>query len=483
MNLAVLLLSVSNAPRVTTITRDDVHRLITHMAGFVFDQSGEQELLQFRVFEWCQLSMTLQEWGNYGFNVGDKVVPEVERTLLVDLSSYDHFALVIDVPQASGGAWAPGRKYLHIAAASLMPTLLGHEIGHLYGANHANLDTPAGPQEYGDQFCVMGGNQFSFANADFNSLPDGPGMCAPTLTACGWLNVGLPNVGVDVGPSLRSRPGETVINLRALDGAPKQGWGGPPVVAWADGLHGQRLYVEYRSPNTFYDQGLQGRGAQVGPLGSIVVHLATGARPNVSVLKIAAFPVVPDANFFLEHVGVQVTVTTVYEARRTVQLRLKSVPQHPYLGQANWRFCVKCFTMFYDGYSMKGVCLGDPRKGEHLAMGYNFVLPHNVPGTPTAQTDWEFCTKCNGMFYNGYPDKGKCPADGGGHQNHPDAFRFVLPHNVPGTPTAQTGWEFCIKCHEMFYDGYSEKGKCPADSGGHQKHPEAYRFVLPHRNI
>jgi hypothetical protein len=31
------------------------------------------------------------------------------------------------------------------------------------------------------------------------------------------------------------------------------------------------------------------------------------------------------------------------------------------------------------------------------------------------------------MFYNGYPDKGRCQA-GGGHQHHPDAYRFVLPH-------------------------------------------------------
>lgn len=45
------------------------------------------------------------------------------------------------------------------------------------------------------------------------------------------------------------------------------------------------------------------------------------------------------------------------------------------------------------------------------------------------QRDWEFCTNCHVMFFNGYPDKGKCPG-GGGHQHHPDAFRFVLPHNV-----------------------------------------------------
>lgn len=267
-NLAVLLLSCSDVPRVTTITRDEVHRLITHTAGFVFDQSGERELLEFRVFDWCTLQMTVQEWSNYGFGVGDRVVPMVQQMLGVDLTPYGHFALIIDVPGASSAAWAPNRKYLHMAAASMTPAILGHEIGHLYNANHANLDTPAGPQEYGDEFCIMGGegNKFTFANASFNNLPDGPGMCASTLTGCGWLDMGQPNVGVDVGHSLLSRPGEVQIELKALDGAPKPGWGGPPIVAWADGLHVQRLYLEYRSTATYYDKGLKGRGRKWGHL-------------------------------------------------------------------------------------------------------------------------------------------------------------------------------------------------------------------------
>lgn len=144
-------------------------------------------------------------------------------------------------------------------------------------------------------------------------------------------------------------------------------------------------------------------------------------------------------------------------------------------GQSNWRFCVKCKSMFYDGTSHKGSCVAG---GGHQAAGYNFVLPHDVPETPNAQKDWEFCTKCYGMFFNGYPDKGNCPA-GGGHQYHPTNYHFVLPHNIPGTQYAQTEWEFCVKCHGMFYNGYPDKGKCP-EGGSHAHHPNAYRFVLPH---
>src|SRR5262249_20297957 len=60
---------------------------------------------------------------------------------------------------------------------------------------------------------------------------------------------------------------------------------------------------------------------------------------------------------------------------------------------------------------------------------YDYVLPHDVPETPTTQSAWRFCNKCNAMFYDGFPDKGHCAA-GGAHVAQ--GFNFVLPH--PGSP-------------------------------------------------
>jgi hypothetical protein len=141
--------------------------------------------------------------------------------------------------------------------------------------------------------------------------------------------------------------------------------------------------------------------------------------------------------------------------------------------QESWRYCNKCHAMFYDGYYEKGSC---PAKGQHEAAGYNFVLPHEVPGTPTAQSSWRYCSKCYLMFYDGYAQKGAC-AKGDGHTAA--GFNFVLPHDVPGTPTAQNSWRFCNKCQTMFYDGYPQKGVCAA-GGGHIA--AGYNFVLPHEN-
>ncbi|MFI8522664.1 hypothetical protein ACIGEZ_33460, partial [Streptomyces sp. NPDC085481] len=79
--------------------------------------------------------------------------------------------------------------------------------------------------------------------------------------------------------------------------------------------------------------------------------------------------------------------------------------------QNNWRFCQKCFAMYFWGYPTDGVC---PAGGAHSAQGFNFILPYDVPETPTAQRNWRFCQKCFAMYFWGYPTDGVCPA-GGAH--------------------------------------------------------------------
>jgi hypothetical protein len=99
--------------------------------------------------------------------------------------------------------------------------------------------------------------------------------------------------------------------------------------------------------------------------------------------------------------------------------------------------------------------------GGHAAQGFNFVLLHDVPPPPNTQNAWRFCGKCHGMFFDGSPDKGHCPA-GAGHAAQ--GFNFVLLHDVPPPPNTQNAWRFCGKCHGMFFDGSPDKGHCPADS-------------------
>ena len=135
--------------------------------------------------------------------------------------------------------------------------------------------------------------------------------------------------------------------------------------------------------------------------------------------------------------------------------------------QLDWRFCIKCHAMFFNGFADTGTC---PAGGGHNAEGLIFGLPHDEPPSATAQPDWRFCGKCKSMFFSGF--SGACAA-GGGHDAQ--GVNFVLPHDVPPSGTAQPDWHFCDKCSSMFFD--AANSRCPA-GGGH--HAQGHNFVLPH---
>ncbi|CCH78490.1 hypothetical protein BN12_30016 [Nostocoides japonicum T1-X7] len=141
--------------------------------------------------------------------------------------------------------------------------------------------------------------------------------------------------------------------------------------------------------------------------------------------------------------------------------------------QPDWRFCVKCQVLFYDGYNDKGHCPADD--GEHARAGYHFVLPHDVPEAPTSQAAWRFCDKCFVLFFDGYEDKKTCPV--GDRQHRAAGFQFVLPHDVNGEWDSQTEWRFCIKCQALFYNGYPNPGRC---AGGDLHQAAGFHFVLPY---
>ncbi len=139
--------------------------------------------------------------------------------------------------------------------------------------------------------------------------------------------------------------------------------------------------------------------------------------------------------------------------------------------QVEWRFCNKCYSLFYNGFPTKGGC---STGGAHNAYGYVFHLPHNVPETPKAQIEWRWCSKCFVMFWNGNPRKGTCAA-GGIHTA--SGYIFTLPHDIAPDGNNQDKWRYCQKCMGMFYDGFPAKGNCPA---GSVHSPYGYMFVLPH---
>jgi hypothetical protein len=135
--------------------------------------------------------------------------------------------------------------------------------------------------------------------------------------------------------------------------------------------------------------------------------------------------------------------------------------------QAHWRYCVQCSGLFFDGYADKHFQNLCPNGGSHSPAGYNFVLPHDLAEDAHHQAQWRYCVQCGGLFFDGYPDKhfqNACPK-GGSHA--PAGYHFVLPHDVAEDAHNQATWRYCIQCGGLFWDGNSNKGPCPgAKSGG-----------------
>ena len=164
-----------------------------------------------------------------------------------------------------------------------------------------------------------------------------------------------------------------------------------------------------------------------------------------------------------------------------MQFALTQVPE-----QQNWRYCEKCFALFYDGFpDRKGRCPAPPPLGReyrnppgHSAQGYMFRLAFEAPlasPQPEQQDAWRFCEKCNVLFFDGGTDwKGVCPV-GGGHQAQ--GLMFFLSHDVPPIGNQQPAWRYCEKCAGMFFDGFNDKGHCPR-GGPHIPQSGSYLFNL-----
>lgn len=117
------------------------------------------------------------------------------------------------------------------------------------------------------------------------------------------------------------------------------------------------------------------------------------------------------------------------------------------------------------------------------------------------QRNWSWCKNCQGMFFDGYPQKGQCPGQpydvpGFRRLGHDGAgsIEFDLTYDEPANSHAEAEWRYCAKCHGLFYNGGADKGVCPAPPhiyhdpgatipwtlGSHAHEAAGYRFVLPH---
>ena len=131
------------------------------------------------------------------------------------------------------------------------------------------------------------------------------------------------------------------------------------------------------------------------------------------------------------------------------------------VGQNEWRWCHKCEGLFFNGHPTKGRC---PTGGAHDSTGSgNYRLVQNAPEAE-GQQQWRWCHKCEGLYFGGHSTKGVCPADGAAH-DVAGSGNYVLMQNAP-LSLGQSEWRWCRKCEGLHFHGHATHGICPA-GGAH----------------
>ena len=139
----------------------------------------------------------------------------------------------------------------------------------------------------------------------------------------------------------------------------------------------------------------------------------------------------------------------------------EDVPLHTV--QWGWRFCTNCRSLFYGPEQSNSVC---PTGGEHQMGGApgdvsSVGLMFNQPATPNLQTEWRYCDRCRGLFYNPGQPNSVCPA-GGHHSAATDSYDYGLALLIgSSSQTVWDGWYYCSQCQGLFLVP-ADGSRCPA---------------------
>jgi len=123
--------------------------------------------------------------------------------------------------------------------------------------------------------------------------------------------------------------------------------------------------------------------------------------------------------------------------------------------QDNWRWCLQCEGLWFNGNVRWGRC---PAAYRHtFKVSGNYVLPY---APASGQDNWRWCLKCEGLWFSGTGGAGVCPA-GNGHVSR-GSGNYVLSFAPAG---GQDNWRWCSKCAGLWYSGTGGAGVCPAGNG------------------
>lgn len=146
--------------------------------------------------------------------------------------------------------------------------------------------------------------------------------------------------------------------------------------------------------------------------------------------------------------------------------------------QDQWYWCHRCQGLFYGGFSTSRCPAGGQHDG---SQSYDYVLADYAASSPS-QSGWCWCNRCQGLFYGPGTTVSWCPA-GGRHNANDGSYDYCLWFNQSADSGSQDGWRWCRRCQGLFYGPFTGNSICPASSSGHptpHDGSQSYDYLLVH---
>ncbi|MEU7581083.1 matrixin family metalloprotease [Streptomyces sp. NPDC041068] len=155
-----------------------------------------------------------------------------------------------------------------------------------------------------------------------------------------------------------------------------------------------------------------------------------------------------------------------------------------YPTQSDWRWCNKCQGLFFGPQAAASRCpAGSTHTPPAQSGSGRYLLAHGLPATTGWQSDWRWCNKCQGLFFGPQAAASRCPA---GSTHTPPAQsgsgNYSLMHNAGTAPGQQSNWRWCNKCHGLYFEDNVASPPCAA-GGAHARPSQSGsgNYSLVHR--
>jgi hypothetical protein len=161
--------------------------------------------------------------------------------------------------------------------------------------------------------------------------------------------------------------------------------------------------------------------------------------------------------------------------------------------QVQWLWCSRCQGLWYGANETSGSCIATGA-GHVITTTDTYVLSYNTGSGSNLQANWNWCGYCQGLFYGPHQSTSDCPywfntyADYNVPHNYEvdTTYNYGLQHDLSGlngNTNPQGDWNWCNKCQGLFYGPHQSTSVCPKPnpngSFGTHNGSGSYSYDLP----